>query len=250
MVPKIIHYCWLSGDPIPEKLSNCIKTWHKFLPEYEFILWDTNRFDIHSVKWVEQAYNARKYAFASDYIRFYAIYNYGGIYMDMDMEVLQPFKDTLFTHGLNLGLEDGGGIEGAFLAGEKGHPILRKLMDIYENSTFLQPDGSMKLIVVNTYIQNMLSNYGYKMSPEGQILRTCNVRLYEKEYFSCRSLVTGQIHKTPNSYIIHWHSVLWANRSIRIIAWLRMNLIIPIIGTTNYCKIQNFFRRNEKWAGK
>lgn len=250
MVPKIIHYCWLSNDPIPEKLIKCMETWHNYLPEYEFILWNTKRFDINSVKWVEQAFNAKKYAFASDYIRFYAIYYYGGIYLDMDMEVLQPFDDSLFTHGLNFGLEDGGGIEGAFIAGEKGHPILRELMDWYENNTFIQSDGSFKMVVVNAYIQKILSKYGYAETSKGQVLPDCNVRLYEKEYFSCRSLLTGKINRTKNSYIIHWHSVLWANRSTRIIAWLRMNILVPLLGDVNYRRIQRFFHRGEKWTGK
>lgn len=247
MIPKIIHYCWLGGDLVPDRLHKCMETWKRFLPDYKFMLWDKNQFDIHSVKWVEQACNAKKYAFASDYIRLYAIYNYGGIYMDMDMELIQPFKPDLFSHGLNLGLEPGGGIEGAFIAGEKGHPIIKQLMNIYESLSFIRENGSMRMFVINYFIQKVLSDYGYVADEKGQILDSCNTRLYNVEYFNCRSLLTGRIHKTVNSYIIHWHTIMWANRKTRIIAWIRIHLVIPIIGESNYSKVRRYFKRDSAW---
>ena len=94
-MPKIIHYCWLSGEPYPELVQRCMQSWKEKLPDYEFMLWDMNRFDIHSVPWVEQACAAKKWAFAADYIRLYALYNYGGIYLDSDVEVLKSFDDLL-----------------------------------------------------------------------------------------------------------------------------------------------------------
>ena len=84
-IPKIIHYCWLSGDPYPELVQFCMQSWKEKLPDYDFVLWDKSHFDIHSVPWVEQACSAKKWAFAADYIRLYALYNYGGIYLDSDV---------------------------------------------------------------------------------------------------------------------------------------------------------------------
>ena len=95
MIPKIIHYCWLSKDPIPKDMQMFIDGWYEKLPDYEFMLWDFNRFDIHSSQWVKEAFSKKKYAFAADYIRLYALYNYGGIYMDMDVEVLKSFDPFL-----------------------------------------------------------------------------------------------------------------------------------------------------------
>ena len=89
MIPKIIHYCWLSRDEFPPLIKTCIDTWKEQLPDYEFILWDTNRFKLESNIWVQQAFDTKKYAFAADYIRLYAIYNFGGIYLDTDIEVLK-----------------------------------------------------------------------------------------------------------------------------------------------------------------
>jgi mannosyltransferase OCH1-like enzyme len=95
MIPKIIHYCWLSGDPIPQDYQNCMDTWKQILKGYEFVLWDSKRFDINSVLWVKQAFETGLYAFAADYIRLYAVYNCGGIYLDMDMEAVKPFDELL-----------------------------------------------------------------------------------------------------------------------------------------------------------
>lgn len=110
MIPRIIHICWLSGDPYPDLIKECIKSVKKHLPEYDIIVWDRTQFDIESCIWVKQAFENRKYAFAADYIRFYALYKYGGIYLDADVEVLKSF-DNLLNQTYILGEEAGGDIE-------------------------------------------------------------------------------------------------------------------------------------------
>ena len=95
MIPKIIHYCWLSTDPVPQKLLDCMETWKKVLPDYQWVKWDLSRFDINSTVWTREAFQKKKYAFAADYIRLYAIYTMGGIYLDMDVEVVKSFDDFL-----------------------------------------------------------------------------------------------------------------------------------------------------------
>ena len=81
MITKIIHYCWLSGDEMSQRTLDCIASWHEVMPDYEFMLWDMNRFDIGSTKWTEQACSVKKWAYAADYIRLYALYHHGGIYI-------------------------------------------------------------------------------------------------------------------------------------------------------------------------
>ena len=95
MIPKIIHLCWLSGDPYPTEIKKCLDTWKKYLPNYEIWVWDTKRFDINSTIWTKQAFEANKYAFAADYIRLFALYNYGGIYLDSDVLVYKSFDPLL-----------------------------------------------------------------------------------------------------------------------------------------------------------
>ena len=92
MIPKIIHYCWLSNDPFPAEIAGWIATWQQHLPDYELMLWNLERFPLGKSVWVKEAFEARKYAFAADYIRLHALYEYGGIYLDSDVEVRKPFK--------------------------------------------------------------------------------------------------------------------------------------------------------------
>ena len=94
-IPKILHYCWLSGEPFPDDIRRCIDSWHIHLPDYEFRLWDGNRFNCDSVPYVKQAMQRRKYAFASDYIRLFALFHEGGIYLDSDIEVFRSFDQLL-----------------------------------------------------------------------------------------------------------------------------------------------------------
>lgn len=93
MIPKVIHWCWLSGEQLPEKIQNCVDSWKKILPDYKIKCWTTKNFDINSVQYVKEAFDQRKWAFCADYIRAYALYTEGGIYLDSDVEVLKSFND-------------------------------------------------------------------------------------------------------------------------------------------------------------
>lgn len=131
MIPKIIHYCWLSNDPIPNEMQKYVSGWKEKLPDYEFCLWNFDRFDINESIWVQEAFKAKKYAFAADYIRLYAIYNYGGIYMDMDVEVIKSFDDLLMSDYI-LGYEEPDGIEGGIMGAIKGAEKIKECLDYLE----------------------------------------------------------------------------------------------------------------------
>ena len=134
MIPKIIHWCWLSDDPIPDKLQHYMESWKKFLPDYEFIHWNFDRFPKGKSIWVDQAFEAHKYAFAADYIRLYALYNYGGFYLDMDVEVLKSF-DTLLNHHLMLGYDSAGFPEVAAFGAEKENDWIGLCLEEYNQKT-------------------------------------------------------------------------------------------------------------------
>ena len=99
MIPKIIHYCWFGRNPLPDSAKKCIESWRKFFPEYEIKEWNEDNFDVHLIPYVEEAYNAKKYAFVSDYARFWILYFYGGVYFDTDVEVIRPMDDILAKGG-------------------------------------------------------------------------------------------------------------------------------------------------------
>ena len=157
MIPKIIHLCWLSGDPYPEKIAKCISTWKKHLPDYEIMIWDTDRFDVNSLHWTKEAFEAERYAFVADYIRFYAVYNYGGIYLDSDVEVLKSFDDML-----NLPYFVGeesmeANLEVAIFGAEKGTQWVKDAMDYYCDKHFIREDGSYEMTVCPVLIDRFLS---------------------------------------------------------------------------------------------
>jgi mannosyltransferase OCH1-like enzyme len=160
MIPKVIHYCWLSNDPYPEKTANCINSWKEYLPDYKLIRWDKSSFDINSVQWVREAYKAKKYAFASDYIRFFALYNYGGIYLDTDVEVVKSF-DSLLRNRSFIGFEFVSIPEAAVIGAESGLPWVKECLDYYRNKSFYDRHGREKTVAVPIMIKTVLKNlYG------------------------------------------------------------------------------------------
>jgi mannosyltransferase OCH1-like enzyme len=175
-------------------------TWKKILTDYEFILWDFNRFDINSSNWVKQAFNAKKYAFAADYIRLYAVYNHGGVYLDMDVEVVKPFDELLNTE-LMIAFENDEtkGIEAGCFGAEKGLPFIKKCLD-YHNRNFVKP------IVLPIIMRDILfDNFADK-----------KYHVFPCEYFTAKDFVTGFIKKTENTFAIHHYAGSWLSDKDRL----------------------------------
>lgn len=204
MIPKIIHYCWLSGEDIPDKLINCMNSWKKYLPDYKFMLWDLNRFDIESSIWVKEAYQLRKFAFAADYIRLYAIYNYGGIYLDMDVEILKDF-DNLLNQEYMLAYEKVGvGIEAGIMGASPKAEWVKDCLSYYDNKHFNQ-DGILQMRPLPQIMLDVLQTHIIKGT----------IKPYTPDYFTCKSYETGKISVTSNSYSIHHFAGSWlSNREL------------------------------------
>lgn len=196
MIPKIIHYCWLSGDVIPAKLQECMKSWRKYLPDYEFMLWDLNRFDINSTIWTKQAFEAKKYAFAADYIRLFAVYTYGGIYLDMDVEVVKSF-DSLLDRSYILGFEKSNGIEAGVFGGEKGSNWLKDCLDYYKERSFVLSDNKYDTLPLPIIMYQSMSKYIDSME------------IFPNEYLTAKSYETGIVTTTNNTYSIHHFAGSW-----------------------------------------
>ena len=164
MIPKIIHYCWLSDDPIPNELQLYMNTWHKILPDYEIVKWDFSRFDKNSSIWVSQAFDNKKYAFAADYIRLYAVYNFGGIYLDSDVEVLKSFNDYLELPTMIGWQYNYCGLEVAAFGAQKGEKWIKDCLDYYNNRPFIKEDGAFDLRVLPNIIQDVLEKNHYELA--------------------------------------------------------------------------------------
>jgi hypothetical protein len=218
LIPKIIHYCWLSDDPIPVDYQKHTESWKIKLSDYQFILWDTKRFDINQTVWTRQAFDTGMYAYASDYIRFFAVYNHGGIYLDMDMEIKKPF-DGLLNSELMIAYENhiSENLEAGCFGAAKGHEYIKKCMEYYENNDFIDK-AKMKQVMGmpkserGDYIDPLISPVVMKNAFEQFKDKGYNV--YPWEYFTAKNVLTGVIKRTINTYTVHhfatqYHSPEW-----------------------------------------
>ena len=163
MIPKIIHYCWLSNDPYPADIAHWMDTWKKHLPDYEIMRWDLKRFPLERSAWVREAFTHRKYAFAADYIRLHALYEYGGIYLDSDVEAVKPFGKLLERPFL-LGFERDGTIEGGVMGAEPHAPWVKACLDHYNGRHFIREDGSQETTPLPKILAKTLQEHGIDRS--------------------------------------------------------------------------------------
>ena len=124
MISKIIHYCWFGKSELPNEIKLCIESWRKFCPDYYIKCWNETNSPVH-VRWVKEAYKHQKWAFVADYVRFYALYNDGGVYMDTDM-LLKKGLDMFINEEYYLGLQDKLSVNMAIAGSIKKHTFNKK----------------------------------------------------------------------------------------------------------------------------
>lgn len=208
MIPKIVHYCWLSGEPVPNNLLKYMKSWEEKLSDWEFILWDKSRFDINSVEWVRQAYEAKKYAFAADYIRQYAVYHFGGFYMDMDIEVVKNL-DNLLERRYVLGAETVYGVEAGVFGAEKGSPIIKECLEWYNNRKFIDEKGELNMRGCPLVMMEAISRKFDIRITSKYIEDERIVCLLPRDFLTAKSSETGIVTKTVNTLTVHHFAGSW-----------------------------------------
>ena len=203
MIPKVIHYCWFGGKKIPKQGKRCMNSWKKFCPDYEIREWNENNFDLSSApQYVQEAYREKRYAFVSDYVRLYAVYQCGGLYLDTDVELLKPFDDLLNQRAY-FGFCSTGFIgTGLGFGAEQGHPILEALMDQYQSIPFVLEDGQPDLTPCPQRNESIFLRYGFKKKNEEQMIQE-GVHIYPIEFFDPLDYHTKEIHITKSTHSIH-----------------------------------------------
>ena len=207
-IPKVIHYCWFGGNPLSELVLKCIGSWEKYCPEYEIIRWDESNFDINYNKYVKEAYEAKKWAFVTDYVRLYVLHEYGGIYMDTDVELLKNI-DGFLDHSAFTGFEDDARISTAIMGAEKNNNWIGYLLSYYDNRHFIKADGGFDITTNVTTITNMTKEkYGIALNNTYQELKD-GITIYSKDYFCPKDYEDGQIYLTENTHCIHHFNGSW-----------------------------------------
>ena len=236
MIPKIIHYCWFGHGQMPELALKCIKSWHKYMPDYKYKLWNEDNFDIGCNQYVKEAYDAKKYAFVSDYVRLFALYTEGGIYMDTDVEVLKPYDDLLVLSGFT-------GYEGSrylppvtgTMASEAGNLWVKEQLDVYRDIHFRMPDGSLDTKNNTTRISEIMRKGGFVQDGTKKVYR--DMHIFPVDYF-CPRQTTGEVLITENTYCDHHFMGSWTDNRI---GWKKY--LASIIGNKNMTRLIKLKRK-------
>lgn len=208
MIPKIIHYCWFGGQPLSADAQAMIATWRRFCPDYEIIEWNESNFDINENDYVREAYEAKKWAFVTDYVRLKALYEQGGFYMDTDVEVVKPL-DPLRVYDAVSGYESKTCIPTGTIGACLDNEWIGMLLRDYEDRHFQKPDGSYDL-TTNVVVITRLTTERYHLALDGTTKHFGeNMILLPFEYLCAKSYRTGEVTRTANTYTIHHFKGSW-----------------------------------------
>ena len=243
MIPRVIHYCWFGGNELTPLAKKCIASWRQFLPDYEIKEWNEDNFDVNIIPYTADAYKAGKYAFVSDYTRFWILYHHGGVYFDTDVEVIKPLDDIL-EKGTYMGFELLGPSmavnPGLGLATEPGMALYKAILDIFETMTFCLPDGSLNPYTMIPMVTDLLKENGLK--GDGTVEHVAGIDIYPPDWFNPFDDVTGQLRKTENTRTIHWFAKSWMPAEP---AWKTRTkrLLRRIFGAERLTKLGQFLKK-------
>lgn len=206
MIPKVIHYCWVGGAPLPAKQRACIASWRRVMPEAEIREWNESCYDFHRNAYMDEAYRAGKWGFVPDYARLDIIYRHGGIYLDTDVELLKPLDPLLDAPFCGFESKEHVAL-GLVFAAEAGNETVRALRDAYDGLHFRLPDGSLNLKPSPRLQTEQLRALGLR-DDDGTVQFVGGLRVYPREYFAPKSL-DGTCRLTPDTYCIHHYEASW-----------------------------------------
>lgn len=227
MIPRVIHYCWFGRGELPPLAQRCIESWKRFMPGYEIREWNEDNFDVNLIAYTREAYEARKFAFVSDYARFYILYHHGGLYFDTDVELIRPMDDIV-ARGAFMGCENRVGhgsaatlsvAPGLGLGCPPRLALYAELLDRYSRLHFRLPDGRTDLTTVVSYTTDLLVAKGLR--PTNELQRVAGVWIYPKEYFCPMDYGTHVLELTADTRSIHHYAASWHGTRHRLFGMAR-----------------------------
>lgn len=221
-IPKIIHCVWFGRKPYSSIVQYCMKSWNRYCTDYKVMIWNEDSFDIESNVWVKEAYEAKKWAFISDYIRLYALYNFGGVYIDSDVELLKPINELLDGIDALTGYEDGIWIPAAIMASKKHNAWIKLLLDYYDNRHFILENGEYDQKANTKIITGITKkNCGFRLGDKHialgnvALLPSDTFQPYKKQQFNLNNIIdSDKIHSFYDidpkvTYAIHHCTGTW-----------------------------------------
>lgn len=212
MIPKTIHYCWFGNNPIPDKYKKYMESWSQFMPDYRIIEWNENNFDIQQNEYCRQAYENKKWAFVSDFARLKIIYEYGGIYLDTDVELIQSLSPLVSNGNGFIGFQNPYEINtGLGFAAQEHSECIRKMLEIYNKSNFIRVDGALDLTPCPVFNTVVLRKLGMKTGKKNctEIQNVLDIKVLPIDYLNPTDLDDLKVHITSNTYSIHHFTATW-----------------------------------------
>ncbi len=228
MIPKVIHYCWFGKGELSPLIKKCISSWKKYCPDYEIIEWNESNFDININCWTKEAYDKKKYAFVSDYVRLYVLYNYGGIYLDTDVELTKNI-DEFLLHEAFSGFENEKYVPTGIIGSVPRHRVIKDFLEYYKDLHFVNEDGGIKDTPNVRIMTEILKDYGFKANNKFQVLN--GFYLYPRTYF-CPIDANGNRDFSKKTYCIHHFTSSWRSEKEQKQVAFMHKWYYPIFRTT------------------
>ena len=220
MIPKVIHYFWFGDNPQNELIKKCIDSWRKYCPDYEIKEWTEDNYDVHKHPFMKAAYEAKKWAFVADYARIDVIHEYGGVYLDTDVELIKKM-DPYLEYDFYAGFESSAFVNfGIGFGAIKGHKILKEILDYYDNLEFPTTDFGLSQISCPRIQTEILQRHGMICNDQTQLIDGCHI--FSSNFFCPMSFRTGETNITENTVSIHHFDMSWCSDStkhIKTIEW-------------------------------
>jgi len=228
MLPKVIHYCWFGRGKKSSLAEKCIQSWKVYLPDYVIKEWNEDNFDVNVISYTKEAYEEKKYAFVSDYARFWILYHYGGLYFDVDVEVIKSM-DTIIGKGPFMACEDDTGLysydmvaPGLGMGAESGMQFFKEILDYYKEKHFRMKEKDKDVETVVDHVSKILNSYGF--ISKGKIQQVKGITIYPHEYMCPIRIIDGKKTITRNTVSIHHYAASWTSPFHRVLRQVLMEI--------------------------
>ena len=235
-LPKVIHYCWFGRGEKSPLIQRCIQSWREKMPGWEIREWNEDNFDVNACPYSAQAYAAKKYAFVSDYARFWILYYEGGVCLCTDVEIYKSYEPLLEKTPAVMGFELENTINpGSIMSALPKDPLIGEVLREYESREFLV-DGKPDTTTIVTTATRMLKRHGF--TGGNRLQQVGNFTLYPGEYFSPFEHETQMFRRTENTYSVHHYTATWSPW-YRKLRFRCIGLAARILGRERYLRLKH-----------